>query len=542
MAQIHGGRLVAQALKRHDIDMVFTLCGGHVQAIYDGCIDEEIRVVDTRHEQTAGFAADAHARVSGKPGVAIVTAGPGVTNTVTALANAQRAGVPLVCIGGSAPSALSHMGSLQDVNAVDIMASVTKWSVRVTETARIKEYVDSAFRIARSGAPGPVYLEIPVDVLMRTADSKDPATRPSPPPRPCASASQIQRVVQLLETSERPAFILGSQLRWSSRSGAVKRAAEHFEVPVFLNGMARGGLPTGHPNLFSRSRRHALSRADLTLVLGTPLDFRLDYGRSPSWNPEGAVVQVDLAAEILGQNRGVEVAIQSDSGAFLDQLLTAAPARRTPEWLAELRAVEEEKVASQQAEASDPDDAPDALLVCDELGKRLGERDIVIGDGGDFVATAAHAIPLSADQLWMDPGPFGSLGVGPGFALAAGLLRPRSRTVILFGDGAFGLSVGEFEALARHGLNVVAVIGNDAGWTQVRRAQEQLFGEDRAVATKLDHSRYEKVVEAFGGRGYWVDRVEDLGPALDAAFENTTPSCVNVKLSPSDLHKATSSI
>jgi acetolactate synthase-1/2/3 large subunit len=542
MGQVHGGRLVAQALKRHGIDVVFTLCGGHIQAIYDGCIDEGIRLVDTRHEQTAGFAADAYARVTGRPGVALVTAGPGVTNTVTALATAQRAGVPMVCIGGAAPRSLSDMGSLQELDSVRLMTPVCKWAASIPETRRIKEYIDSAFRIAQAGFPGPVYLEAPLDLLMDLADDELPATAPMAPARPGADPTSIEQAARLLAAAERPCFIVGSQLRWSPERSILERAARHFAIPFFLNGMARGALGADHACLFSHARRHALERSDLVIVLGTPLDFRVGYGRAPLWNRDARVIQVDLDAAQLGRNRMLDLGVQADVGYFLAALLERAEPKQASHWIEELTLVEQAKKQSLRAEIDKYSNPPNPLRVCHELGKRLGKSDVVIGDGGDFVATAAHILPLAWPQLWMDPGPLGTLGIGPGYAMAASLARPDARTVILFGDGAFGLSALEFEALARHRLPVVAVIGNDAAWTQIRRGQIQLYGEERAVATRLEHTRYEQVVQALGGKGFWVERIEELGPALDGAFAADVPSCVNVRIASSDFRKSAISV
>src|SRR5579859_4981542 len=283
MGMVHGGRLVAQALKRHGTSHLFTLCGGHIQAIYDGCLDEGIRVVDVRHEQTAGHAADGWARVTGKPGVCAVTAGPGVTDVVTAVANAQRAGVPMIVFGGAGPSQLADMGSLQDMNHLDLVRSITKWSVRIGETRRVVEYVDAAFRIAQADVPGPVFLEVPLDLLMSFADDADlPATRATPPARPAGDPDAITKAAELLAKAERPVVIVGTQLRWSPRADAVKKCADAWGIPFFLNGMARGALPHDHAAFFSRSRRMALGRTELVLIFGTPFDFRLDYGRAIS--------------------------------------------------------------------------------------------------------------------------------------------------------------------------------------------------------------------------------------------------------------------
>jgi len=542
---VHGGRLVAQALKRHGTTHLFTLCGGHIQAIYDGCLDEGIRVVDVRHEQTAGHAADGYARVTGKPGVCAVTAGPGVTDVVTAVANAQRAQIPLVCIGGAGPKLLCDMGSLQDMDHVTLMRPITKWSVQVPETRRIPEYIDAAFRVAQAGTPGPVFLEMPLDLLMNFGDDADlPATRPfEEAPRPGGDPKMIARAAELLRGAKQPCFLVGSQTRWSPARERLAATLERFGAPVFLNGMARGALPHAHPLLFSRSRRTALAQADVVFVLGTPFDFRVDYGRSPTWNENAKIIQIDLDGAELGRNRRVDIAIQGDSGIVLEQLakeigkqLDFAP------WVATVRADEDKRRAKMQAEIDSNDSPPNPLRVCAELGKRLKPNDIIIGDGGDFVATAAYVLKLEWPQLWMDPGPLGTLGVGPGYAMAAKLARPDANVVLVYGDGSFGLHGIEFEAMARQGIPVIAVIGNDAGWTQIRRGQVELYGTERAVATALDYTRYEKIVEACGGQGYWVEKIEDLGPALDAAFAAKVPSCINVKIAKSDFRKGAISV
>jgi acetolactate synthase-1/2/3 large subunit len=543
MAQVHGGKLVAKALKRHGTTHLFTLCGGHIQAIYDGCLDEGIRVVDVRHEQTAGHAADGYARVTGRPGVCAVTAGPGVTDVVTAAANAFRGGIPLVIIGGAGPRALTDMGSLQDMNHVELMRPITKWSVSVPSTDRIQEYVDSAFRIAMANVPGPVFLEMPLDLLMNWADDAAPPTATNAerkPARPAGDPARIAEAAKLLAESQRPMFIVGSQLRWSPRPDAVRAFADAIEAPFYLNGMARGALPFEHPNLMTRSRKFALGQTDLCFVFGTPLDFRLDYGRAiPS---SAKVVQIDLDGSEIGRNRGVDLAIDGDSGVVLEQLLAAVKSKKATEWLATVRAAEDKSRAKMLAEIESDASPPNPLRVCAELGKRLGKNDIVIGDGGDFVATAAYVLKLEWPQLWMDPGPLGTLGVGPGYAMAAKLARPEANVVLVYGDGSFGFNGLEFEAMVRQNIPIVSVIGNDAAWTQIRRGQVDLYGPERAVATALEYTRYDKVVEALGGFGAYVERVEDLGPALDAAFASKKAACVNVRIATSDFRKGAISV
>lgn len=541
---MHGGRVVARALKAEGIDHVFTLCGGHIQNIYDGCLDEGIRVVDVRHEQTAGHAADGYARVTGKPGVALVTAGPGVTDVVTAVANAQRAGVPMICIGGAGPLAYKHMGSLQDMDHVELMRPITKWSATVTETRRLEEFVTMAFRHATTGVPGPVFLEIPLDILMNFV-TDDQLVRPAryrSEQRPAPDHGAVERAVELLNGAKRPLAIVGSQLRWSAEPSALIPFLDHYAVPTFVNGMARGALPPGHACFFSRSRRWALKQADVVLVFGTPFDFRVDYGRTGTWAEDVRVIQVDLDPAELGRNRAVDVGIPADTGVTL-RALTAAVSPRSPgEWIGGVRAEEERKLDKMRAEMTLQSDPPNPLYLCAEVAKYVDDDTIVIGDGGDFVATAAYTLPVRRPGLWMDPGPLGTLGVGPGYAMAAKLARPNSRVILMYGDGSFGLHAMEWEAMARQGIHVVAIIGNDAGWTQILRGQRDMFGDERTPATKLDHTHYEKVAEACGAKGFHVNTSEALPGVLKEAFECGSPAVVNVEISPSDFRKGAISV
>ena len=533
----HGGRIVARAIKAEGVEHVFTLCGGHIQNIYDGCIDEGIRVVDVRHEQTAGHAADGYARVTGKPGVALVTAGPGVTDVVTAAANAQRAGVPMVIIGGAGPFVNKHQGSLQDMDHVELMRPITKWSATVGQTQRLGEYVRMAFRHAMTGVPGPVFLEMPLDVLMMGA-KETPAADPqryraqhSAAPDPRA----VEQAVAILESAQKPVLVVGSQLRWSPDREALRRLVDRRAIPTFVNGMARGALPWDHPCSFRRVRSWALKQADAVFVFGTPFDFRLKYGSAIG--KETKLVQVDLDGAVIGHNRDVDLGVQSDTGLFLAALERTVSTRKPGDWVASVAAEDRAKIEAMEAEMTADDDPPNPLRVCAEVAKFIDDDTIVVGDGGDFVATAAYTLPVRWPGVWMDPGPLGTLGVGPGYAMAAKLARPDARVVLMYGDGSFGLHGLEWEAMARQGIKVVGVIGNDAAWTQILRGQRQIFGEDRAVATRLDYTRYDKVVEACGGRGFWVERTEDLSTALTEAFECPEPALVNVKIGSSDFRK-----
>jgi len=541
---MHGGRIVARAIKAEGIDCVFTLCGGHIQNIYDGCLDEKIRVVDVRHEQTAGHAADGWARVTGKPGVVLVTAGPGVTDVVTAVANAQRAGVPMVCIGGAGPLAYKHMGSLQDMDHVELMRPITKWSASVTEIRRLEEFMTMAFRKATTGVPGPVFLEMPLDILMNFA-SDDQLVRPAKyrtehtsGPDPVA----IKEATAFLEKAERPIAIVGSQLRWSRDRDALTRFLTKYELPAFLNGMARGALPPSHKCFFSRSRRTALGQADVVLVFGTPFDFRLDYGREGTWAANAKVIQVDLDPSEIGKNRAVDVGIAGDTGHVLSALESSVSRRPGGSWLETLRVEENGRLAKMAEEMKLDSSPPNPLRVCAELAKYVEEDTIVVGDGGDFVATAAYTLPIRWPGVWMDPGPLGTLGVGPGYAMAAKVARPKSRVIIVYGDGSFGLHAMEWEAMARQGIKVVGVIGNDAAWTQILRGQRDMFGDERCVATKLAYTHYEKVVEACGGKGFWAETPGEVASALEKAFACPEPALVNVKIGSSDFRKGAISV
>jgi acetolactate synthase-1/2/3 large subunit len=542
----HAGKLVARALRQEGVEVLFTLCGGHVMAIYDGCIDEGIRVVDVRHEATAAFAADGWARLTGRPGVAVVTAGPGVTNAVTGIANAYRAQSPLVLIGGQGPHSLQGKGSLQEMDLMGVLKPITKWQCQVTDPKRIYELVATAFRQALSGVPGPVYLEIPVDVLFQSAEPAEAGALPAPYGGRSAQPGDPHRVAaaaELLKAADRPVVLVGSQIRWSPQWPSARAFAEAVGAPVYLSGMARGLLPPG----WSRSRKAALAEADLALLFGTPLDFRLNYGGAPTWSDQCRLVQVDLDPAEPGRNREATVAIPGDSGAVMAQLLALGdlgadkPSRR--DWLSLLRAVEE-KQFSKIAPALTSDASPvDPLRICAEVDAALPEDATIIGDGGDFVATAASVMRVRQYPAgWLDPGPLGTLGVGMGFAMAARLARPEAPVLLFLGDGTAGLNLMEVEAAVRQQLPFVVVIGNDAGWTQIRRGQVQMFGEERSPATALAFTRYDLAAEGLGAHAEYVERAEQLGPALKRALACGRVAVINVAMGASDFRAGAISI
>lgn len=567
---IHGGRLVAKALRNEGVDHLFTLCGGHIQAIYDGCLDEGIRVVDTRHEQSAAHAADGMARISGRIGACAVTAGPGVTDAVTAVANAYRAQVPMIVFGGAGPTVFTHMGSLQDMDHVELMRPICKWAASVKETRRLAEYVSIAARKATSGVPGPVFLEVPLDVLMEYIDT-DKVPIPQnyrTEARTSFDPVYFDKAVSLLKKAERPMAIVGSQLRWSREPlETLQRFLDATGIPTFVNGMARGLVDPHGPHFLNRSRKYALKNSDCILVLGTPFDFRLGYGQSrqmtggsqsgqaggfmlqmtrPVINPNASLIQVDLDGDEIGRNRvdGIQVGFVGDSGLVLEALThsLAGHADKLTTWRDAVNQDEQKAWDKMRAQMISEDNPPNPLRVCEAVNRYLRPGDIVVGDGGDFVGTAAYVLKVYGLGTWMDPGPLGTLGVGPGYAMAAKLARPDARVVVMYGDGSFGLNGFEFEAMARQNIPVVGIIGNDAGWTQIMRGQRDLYGKDRVVATKLDYTRYDLVAQGLGCHGEWVDTCDGLEPALERAFASGKPAVVNVKIGSSDFREGSISV
>jgi acetolactate synthase-1/2/3 large subunit len=531
----HGGRLAAKALKAAGVECVFTLSGGHVMGIYDGCLDEGIRVIDVRHEQAAVHAADAWARLNpGRVGVAILTAGPGVTDGVTGVANAWRANSPILVFGGQGPFNNLRRGSLQEMDHVSVMKPITKWADACYETSRIAEYVELAIRNAMSGVPGPSFLEIPMDVLHAPLDL-DSVPMPSFRDYRVASPAPAERVdaaLDLLRSASQPMLMAGTSLKWSEGGPALRRFAEATKIPVFTNGMGRGQLPMSHPQFFNRTRKDALAGADLVILAGTPLDFRMKYGASIP--VDAKVVQLDLDETLIGQNRSADVGLVGNLGANLDAMLDGLDVGELDfsDWSATLRATEE---AAEQALASQltSDEVPiDPMRLCKAIADVIAADDemIVIGDGGDIVAQASKVLKVPDRGTWMDPGPLGTLGVGMPFALAAQLANPDKRVLIVYGDGSFGLNGFEFDTAVRFGLPIVGVVGNDAAWGQMMRPQAMIYGADRLVATQLSYTRYDKVVEALGGHGEHVTEPSEIVPAIERALASGKPALVNVEM------------
>ena len=537
MADLTGGDLVARVLARAGVRHVFTLCGGHILPIYDGCLTEGIGILDLRHEQAAAHAADAYARLTRNVGVAIVTAGPGVTDAITGVANAHAARSPLLLLGGAAPLGLRGLGALQEMEQVALLRPITKGAWSVAETRQIPEVLTTAIRTALSGRPGPVFVEIPVDLLLATVEDRlapiptDYVHRATPPGDPDA----VQRLARLIGGASRPIVIAGGGVWWDDAAGALAAFAEAAGVPVFMNGAGRGSLPADHPLALAHVRGAALGAADVVLVLGTPLDFRLGYGRPPTFAENAQVAMVDCDATELGRNRPLAVGIAGHVGRVLEQLTAALPrgvAARVDDWRRQLRAQEAQAQQALDAQSASDDVPISHYRWAAEIARHVTPDTLVIGDGGDVVGCASKLVRLSRPGQWLDPGPFGCLGVGPPFALAAKLLQPARPVLLIAGDGAFGLNGMELETAVRFGLPLTCVIGNDGGWGQIRNPQLSFFGAERAVATSLPDTRYDRMVEALGGRGVLVREPKEIGPALERALASQEVWCINVMLDP----------
>jgi acetolactate synthase-1/2/3 large subunit len=543
-----GAQLLVRMLKAEGVRHIFTLSGLHIAPIYAACVEEGIALVDTRHEQAAAHAADATARLTRGIGVCCVTAGPGVTDALTGIANAYAANSPVLLLGGAAPTFNAGKGSLQEMEQVDLFTRITKWSDRIPAPDRVPTYMAKAFRTMLTGRPGPVFLEVPFDVLSNGAEDAEcplPSsyrTRARQPGDP----AYVARAAQLLDKAQRPAVIAGSSIWWDDAQAQLAAFAERLGAPVYLNGAGRGCLPVEHPHFFSHTRKDALAEADVVLIAGTPLDFRLGYGAGIG--EAAKIVQVDSDAAEIGRNRAADVGIIGDSRSVLEQLTASLGRGKRPEepaggagtaehksgWLARLREREIEK-AARQAEYEKSAQVPihhfRLARELDTVARAAGDA-MFVADGGNWVAIAAKVIGLRRPGRWLDPGPLGCLGVGAPFAIAAKLLHPDRPIFVIQGDGSFGFNGMDFETALRFKLPMVVVVGNDAAWGQIRLPQVQLFGPEKSPATTLVPTRYDKVVEAFGGYGEHVTDPAQIRPALERAVASGTVACVNVVLDP----------
>jgi acetolactate synthase-1/2/3 large subunit len=549
----HGGDRVAAALKAHGVRTIFTLCGGHISPILTASKARGIRIVDVRDEATAVFAADATARLSGIPGVAAVTAGPGITNTITALKNAQLAQSPVILIGGAAPTALQGRGALQDIDQRPLVSPHVKLFRKILRVSDLGPAVDQAFAISRAGVPGPVFIECPVDLLYDEATirqwyadaagkgtsiadrllrfylnrhvekmfsgSKEfavPQVQPVTPPR--VSDSSLQAALSALAKAERPLLVIGSQaLSLAAEAQPIAEAVAKLGIPVYLSGMARGLLGRDHPLQMRHQRRAALREADCVLLAGVPCDFRLDYGRHV--RRRATLIAANRSAKEARMNRRPDIAAIGDAGLFLETLAVGPVASgsnsRWTAWIDQLRARDAVRETEIDQQAAPTGTYVNPIAFFRALEREAGDNAILVADGGDFVATASYVMHPRAPLTWLDPGVFGTLGVGAGFALGAAVCKPDSEVWIIFGDGACGYGLAEFDTFVRHGIPVIAVVGNDAGWTQIAREQVKMLHDD--VATVLARTAYHQVVAGFGAEGILVQNMAEVPAALARA-------------------------
>lgn len=575
---MNGGDRVAAVLEAHGVDTLFTLVGGHISPILVESKRRGIRVIDTRHEANAVFAADAWARLKGIPGVAAVTAGPGVTNALTALKNAELAQSPLVLIGGATATLLRGRGALQDIDQVALVEPHVKYVARPNSLRAVVPELRKAFELARSGVPGPVFVELAVDLLYPEAtvrewyatktDKPNPTAvekatnlyikghlayvfaergSPSIQPPPVAATdrptrSQVGRAAELLRQSTRPLMVLGSQIMREPRQiPALVAAIEQVGAPVYLSGMARGLLGAHHPLLMRHQRRKALREADVVALCGVPCDFRLDYGSHVS---RATVIGLNLSKTDLEKNRRPNLGLLGDPARGLIAIgeKMGAPVSR-PDWLDALHARDaerEEEIATKEREETG---GINPIALCRAIDRHLSDDAVLVGDGGDFVATASYTTRPRRPLSWLDPGVFGTLGVGAGFAMAAKAVRPESDVWILWGDGAAGFSIMELDSCVRHGLPVIAVVGNDAGWTQIERDQTPTLGDP--VGCLLSHMDYQTVADGCGAKGFRVEFEDQLDEVLSEAVKLARaghPVLVNAIIGKSDFRKGSISI
>ena len=530
---LHGGRLVARALRAYGVRTLFTLSGGHLFSIYDGCRAEGIDLVDVRHEQTAAFAAEGWAKVTRTPGACALTAGPGVTNGMSAIASASQNHSPMLVLGGRAPAFRWGHGSLQEIDHVPFVAPLARYAATAEATADIPRLVDEAMRAAVTPHSGPAFIDFPLDQVFSEAESAPPGRLPEPWSGPPADVAEIARAAELLRSAERPVIMAGTGLYWGRGEQQLRALAEELHIPVFLNGLGRGCLPADHALALSRARGAALGQADVALVIGVPLDFRLGFGAA--FADAAAVIAIDVAAPERGHPRRVSAELYGALPATLEALRAGATPNGASAprdaWMRTLRGIETERRGEEAAELADPRAPLHPMRIYGELAQMLDRDAIVVGDGGDFVSYAGRVVDSYRPGCWLDPGPYGCLGSGPGYALAAKLAHPDRQVILLLGDGAFGFSGMEFDTLARHGVSVVGIMGNNGIWALEKHPMEAIYGYSVAADLR-PNTRYDEVVAALGGHGELVTTPDELRPALERAFAAGRPALVNVLTDP----------
>ncbi len=532
----HGGDLALAALRAYGVREMFTLSGGHVFPLYDAAHKTGFGIYDVRHEQSAVFAAEAVAKLQRRPGLAVLTAGPGVTNGISGLTSAFFNASPVLVLGGRAPAFRWGSGSLQEIDHVPIVSPVTKHAATVGSTEDIPAAVARALTAALTPHRGPVFLDLPLEVLFSAAETPAPGAPAIPLVEP--DPDEVARAAALLAAAERPVLIAGSDVYAGDAVAALREAAEALQVPVITNGMGRGALPPGHPLAFARARRAALGSADVVAVVGTPLDFRLGFGDFGSAQlihvvdaPGRRAAHVEAAVSPAGDLRHI-------LSGFADH---AGPRADHADWVAQLRAAEEKgRARDAEAMAAETDPIRPAR-VYGELRKVLEPDAVTIGDGGDFVSYAGRFLEPAQPGTWLDPGPYGCLGTGMGYAMGARVTYPDRQICVLMGDGAAGFSLMDVESLVRQRLPVVIVVGNNGIWGLEKHPMQAMYGYD--VAADLQPGlRYDDVVTALGGAGETVRRPDELGPALRRAFDAGVPYLVNVLTDPADAYPRSSTL
>ena len=570
----HIGLDIGAFFKQQNISSVFTLCGGHISPILVGCEKENIDIIQVRDEVSAVFAADAVSRLTESIGVAIVTAGPGVTNTVTAIKNAQMAQSPILLIGGAAATLLKGKGSLQDIDQISLLKTYVKSAVSVKKVRDVIPTLANAINNAISGVPGPVFVELPIDLLYPEKDirkefvnqlpksgflgkiahwyvnrhlndlfsSKKSSVKIKAVKKFKLDQSKIDKAALVIVKSKRPVFLLGNQVTQNKEFLPMcLKSLDKLSAPVYTSGMARGCFSSLDQYYFRHNRKHALKNADVVVALGVPLDFRLGYGFSI--NKEATLISVNKSKEDLNKNKKPDIGIHADPTRIMHEIGKIINPPSCQEWIDELLILENKREEEIQQFSETKTDFINPVFLCKTVDKLVDENSILIADGGDFVGTASYTISPRKALGWLDPGPFGTLGVGGGFALGAKSSFPDKEVWIFYGDGASAYSLAEFDTMCRHKLPVIAIIGNDASWQQIAREQKQMLGSN--IGTELAFNAYEKVAEGYGGKGYYVENSEELVETLKQAKEDAKlgyPVLVNVKLSKSDFRKGSISV
>ena len=571
---LHIGLDIGSFFKQKNISSIFTLCGGHISPILVGCEKENIDIIQVRDEVSAVFAADAVSRLTDSIGVAIVTAGPGVTNTVTAIKNAQMAQSPVLLIGGAAATLLKGRGSLQDIDQISLLKTYVKSAVSVKKTRDVIPTLANAINTAISGVPGPVFVELPIDLLYPEEDirnefmnqlpkigffgkiaqwyvnrhlndlfsSQKSSIKVNPVKAFKLDQHKIDKAALSIVKAKKPVFLLGNQVTQNKEFLSMcLKSLDKLSAPVYTSGMARGCFNSSDKYFFRHNRKHALKNADVVVTLGVPLDFRLGYGFSV--NKDATLISINKSKEDLNKNRKPDIAIHADPTRIMHEIGKIINPPSCQEWIKELSVLEESREKEIQQFSETKTDFVNPVYLCKTIDKLIDENSILVADGGDFVGTASYTVRPRAALGWLDPGPFGTLGVGGGFAIGAKSSFPEKEVWVFYGDGASAYSLAEFDTLCRHKLPVIAIIGNDASWQQIAREQKQMLGSN--IGTELAFNAYEKVAEGYGGKGYYVDNQDSLFETLKLAKEDAKlgyPVLVNVKLSKSDFRKGSISV